>query len=125
MHLMYHASMQSDGYAFVVGLSNGNGAPEEDANCDWRSFDFGLECGAHGELFVLEKGSFKLNPGPKYSPGDTFAVKLVGNEVSYHHRGRCIYQSMQEPKFPLVVKASFHCSGGCARDVGMCTWKSS
>jgi hypothetical protein len=84
---------------------------------DWKDIDFGLECSSIGDIFIIEQGVFKLNPGPRYTRGDRLAVRVQGDTVSYYHNGGCIYVSQQKPDFPLVVKSGFYGTGGKAEEV--------
>ena len=107
--------------AFGLGLSH------EDTGSDGWKKDFGLVCNSAGYLIIWEKGSLVWGPGGsfgEYAAGDELEIKVVGDTVSYHHKGERIHTSTEQPVFPLKVDCGFYGAGAkeegvCLRRVGM------
>ena len=98
------------------------GLSHEDTGPDWSTKDFGLVCSYDGYLHIFEKGSQVKGPGDggsfgQYAAGDELEIKVVGDTVSYHHKGKLIHTSTRQPVFPLKVGCGFCDAGAKAEDV--------
>jgi hypothetical protein len=96
--------------SFVIGLSR------ESTVIDYRSIEFGIACGCNAQLGVAEMGKSKGTFG-SYSVGDSFAVRVQGDEVAYYHNEKKFYTSLAKPTFPLVATSSFFHAGARAEGI--------
>jgi hypothetical protein len=104
------------GKIYVMGLT----AESKGGRTDEESWiDFGLSCGADGNLYFFEQGSLKHTIG-RYQAGDQLAVMVDGGTVGYYHNGFRLYTSehcVPAGERPLVGACAFFSPGAKAKGV--------
>ena len=72
---------------------------------DFAGIDFAIKLTATGVAEVRENGAYAGEV--KYQGNDLFRIAIEGGQVKYYKNGELFYTSLNEPVYPLVVKASF------------------
>lgn len=80
--------------------------------------DFAFRFNGAGRADVVENGTYKGGDTP-YAPGDLFRIAIAGGRVQYLKNGAVLYESQQQPRFPLTFALSLGTPGATVRNARM------
>jgi hypothetical protein len=80
--------------------------------------DFSFRFNGAGTADVVENGTYK-GGDTSYAAGDTFRIAIVGGRVQYVKNGAVVYESQQQPRFPLAFALSLGTVGTTVRSARM------
>src|SRR5207247_4380697 len=75
---------------------------------------FAFRFNGAGTADVVENGTYKGGDTP-YAAGDLFRIAIVGGHVQYLKNGMVLYQSQQQPRFPLALAVALGTTGTTVR----------
>jgi hypothetical protein len=78
---------------------------------------FRLLCGSDGVLQVMDRYGGEEHMLCSYGIGDTFAITVKGNVVTFLHNEQLVYTSPNVPVFPLQIGCGFGGPGAKATNV--------
>jgi len=78
--------------------------------------DFAFRFNGAGQADVVENGTYR-GGDTRYAAGDLFRIAIVGGRVQYLKNGTLLYESQQQPRFPLAFAASLGTVGATVRNV--------
>ena len=81
------------------------GFARNSSGTDFAGIDFAIKLTATGFAEVRENGAYAGEI--KYQSNDVFRIAIEDGQVKYYKNGELFYTSLNEPAYPLVVKASF------------------
>ncbi len=81
------------------------GLARNSSGTDYSTIDFAIKLTATGVAEVRENGAYAGEI--KYQSNDVFRIAIEDGQVKYYKNGELFYTSLNEPAYPLVVKASF------------------
>jgi hypothetical protein len=80
--------------------------------------DFSFRFNGAGTADVVENGTYK-GGDTSYAAGDLFRIAIVGGRVQYLKNGKVVYESQQQPRFPLAFALSLGTVGTTVRNARM------
>jgi len=110
--------LSGDGFVqFVVGERNtfwfAGLTPRTDA-AQHADMPFAFRFNGAGTADVVESGVYKGGDTP-YAAGDLFRIAIAGGRVQYLKNGMLVYQSQQQPRFPLALALALGTPGATVR----------
>jgi PA-IL-like protein len=110
--------LSGDGYVqFVPGETNTfwyAGLTRRGDAAQHADMDFAFRFNGAGHADVIEGGAYK-GGDTSYAPGDLFRIAIAGGRVQYVKNGAVVYESQQQPRFPLRLALSLGTVGTTLR----------
>ncbi|PYR66078.1 MAG: hypothetical protein DMF88_17520 [Acidobacteria bacterium] len=83
-----------------------------------NDMDFAFRFNGARQADVVENGTYR-GGDTSYAPGDIFRIAIVNGRVQYQKNGALLYESQQQPRFPLAAALSLGTPGTTVRNVSM------
>ena len=80
--------------------------------------NFSFRFNGAGTADVVENGTYK-GGDTSYAAGDVFRIAIAGGRVQYLKNGAVVYESQQQPQFPLAFALSLGTVGTTVRNARM------
>ena len=80
--------------------------------------DFAFRFNGAGAADVVENGTYR-GGDTRYAAGDVFRIAIANGRVQYQKNGALLYESQQQPRFPLAAALSLGTPGTTVRNVSM------
>jgi EF hand domain-containing protein len=91
------------------------GLSQSDGNAHFNSIDFAFRFNGNDTADVVEHGQYQ-GGDTDYAAGDRFRVAVIGGRVRYMKNNRVVFESRQQPRFPLVFEVAFGTINASLRD---------
>ena len=98
-------------YTFwMAGLKRSDGN-----NVRFNTIDFGFRFNANDSADVMENGQYR-GGDTDYAPGDRFRIQVMNGRVQYLKNGDVVYESRQQPRYPMVMAVTLGSMGATVRN---------
>jgi len=114
--------LSGDGYVqFTPGETNTfwyAGLTRRTDAAQHADMDFAFRFNGAGQADVVENGTYR-GGDTGYAPGDLFRIAIVNGRVQYQKNGAVLYESQQQPRFPMAFALSLGTVGTTVRNARM------